>query len=55
MFCQQGLKSQAVRVFVHCCGEGVRGRAAAATRFCVFACSTGGLPGEKDDRQQARR
>lgn len=32
------------------------GRAAAvAVHFSVFACSTGGLPREKEDRQQARR
>lgn len=40
-------------VFVHCRGAGVCGRAAAAARFSVFACSTGGLSREeKTDSKQ---
>lgn len=48
-------------VFVHRCGEGARGcsaataAAAAAAHLSVFACSTGGLSREKEDRQQARK
>lgn len=57
MFCLQGLKSQGMCVFfVHPCGEGARGcSAAAAAHLSVFACSTGGLSREKEDRQQARK
>lgn len=45
-------------VFVHRCGEGARGcsaAAAVAAHLSVFACSTGGLSREKEDRQQASK
>lgn len=56
MFCQQGFKSQGMYIFFsQCCGESARGRTSAvAAHLPVFACLSGGLSREKEDRQQAR-
>lgn len=57
MFCQRGFQSHGMynSFFPQCCGESACGRAsAAAPHLPVFACSSGGLSREKEDRQQAR-